>query len=312
MSAFKWADALHFSTQLSGGDIVVEDYYNLNNWGFGALYRFPSSPPAGQPRFYPADVHQNPPISQTLVFGSGPEIYPRYMAFSPRGLHSITPLTHAEDQASPLVNGQYRGKFTHPAAATNNDLLVVWSPGPVNGLNRPVSQPAIDAGLYLVRGGNPVNSVDDLVLIKNDPNYNEAWPRPVLTYKAVYGVDQPNEFPWLPNDGSLHTELPAGTAFGLIGTSSLYKRESAPGYFASNAFDGLDAFNSAANDKDSNWFTQGADAGKYSNSDIWAIRVLAMEPNTHRSYGPHLGQHFFNHFRRECDEFGILIRPEDS
>ena len=28
-------------TQLGNGDLVVADYYNLNNNGFGALYRFP-------------------------------------------------------------------------------------------------------------------------------------------------------------------------------------------------------------------------------------------------------------------------------
>ena len=71
----------HFATQLSNGDFVVEDYYNLNNFGFGALYRFPvaSQPAAGQPRFHPAALGENPPISQTLVFGSGPQIYPRRM-----------------------------------------------------------------------------------------------------------------------------------------------------------------------------------------------------------------------------------------
>ncbi len=91
VSAFKWADAFHFQTQLSNGDIVVEDYYNLNNFGFGALYRLPSKVPAGQSHFYPADLSLNPPISQTLVFNGTPQIYPRYMSFTPRGLHSITP-----------------------------------------------------------------------------------------------------------------------------------------------------------------------------------------------------------------------------
>ena len=313
ISAFKWADALHFATQLSGGDIVVEDYYNLNNWGFGALYRFPSEVPAGEAKFHSAVLAENPPLSQTLVFASGPEIYPRRMHFSPRGLHSITPLTNAEDQAAPLVNGEYRGKFTHPAAAPNNDLLVVWSPGPVNALNRPVNLPAVDAGLYLIHGGDPVNLVSDLTLIKNDPNYNEVWPRPVVPYQALYGIDQPFEFSWLPNNGSVHSELPAGTPYGLVGTSSLYKRESAPGYATDNKFDGLDAFNSSINDGYSNWFTQGADAGKYNNSDIWAIRLLAMEPNAHRSYGPHEGQHFFNHANEKLRILGeIPVRKFDG
>src|SRR6185436_2653834 len=36
--------AHHFMTQLSNGDIVVCRYYNLNNNGFGELYRFPVAP----------------------------------------------------------------------------------------------------------------------------------------------------------------------------------------------------------------------------------------------------------------------------
>ena len=55
---------------------------------------------------------------------------------------------------------------------------------------------------------------------------------------------------------------------------------------ADNTFDGLDAFNTQRERCQQNWFTQGADAGKYSNADIWAVRLVAMEPNAHRSYGP--------------------------
>ncbi len=132
-----------------------------------------------------------------------------------------------------------------------------------------------------------MNSPNGLVLIKNNSQYNEAWPRAVVSYQTVHGVQEPDLIPWLPNDGTLHPELPAGTPYGLVGTSSLYKRESFPGInHASNAYNGLDVFNTSENDHNSNWLWQGADAGKYANSDIWAIRILAMEPNTHRSYGP--------------------------
>jgi hypothetical protein len=309
ISAFKWANAFHFATQLSNEDLVVEDYYNLNNFGFGALYRFPLHPPAGQPRFHSAFLSENPPIDQTLVFQNGPQIYPRYMAFTPRGLYSISRFTNAEDEAAPLINGQRVGKFTHPAAAPQNDLLVVWSPGPVNALSRPVDLPAPDAGLYLIPQGAPVNSPSDLVLIKNDPNYNEVWPRALVTYRAIYGVDEPALLPWLPNDGTQHAALPAGTAYGLVGASSFFKRESFPGYPGvreHDPYNGLDAFNTAQNDANSNWFTQGADAGKYTNADIWAVRILAMEPNTHRSYGPHEGQHFFNHINEKLRILGEI------
>jgi hypothetical protein len=49
--------------------------------------------------------------------------------------------------------------------------------GPRTAVSRPISTPAYDAGLYIARNGGPVESYKDLVLIKNDPDYNEQWPR---------------------------------------------------------------------------------------------------------------------------------------
>ncbi len=289
VSAFLSGQAFHFMTQLSNDDLVVVDYYNLNNNGFGALYRLPIAPPAGTPAFYPAFPEDNPAIAQTVGGGFR---YDFQMAFTPFGFYALTPFTHGNDEAAPVGAGGVRvGKFTQPSAAPGNDLLVVWTPGPANDLDRPTTTPEYDAGLYLVPHGDVVNAPSDLVLIKNDPDYNEAWPRAVVPYRAVHGVDQPDVLPWLPNDGTEEAALPAGTATGLVGTSSLYKRESFPGFVPpwSNTFDGLDAFNTAENGQSSNWEWQGADAGRYDDGDIWAIRLLAMEPNTHRSYGPHGG-----------------------
>ena len=284
ISAFRQAQAFHFMTQLSNHDIIVTDYYNLNNNGFGALYRFPHDPPSGTPPFYSAFPADNPPIDQTVEGGFH---YPFRMPFTPWGMHSISPFTHGNDEAAPKGNGGVRvGKFSHPSAAPNNDLLVVWTPGPANDLNRPTPIPYYDGGIYLIPGGNITNDPSELVKIKNDPQYNEAWPRAVLTYQAVHGISEPALIPWLPNDGTLHAELPAGTPYGLVGTSSLYKRESFPGFVTQNTFDGLDAFNTSENEQSSNWLWQGSDAGKINNAEIWAIRILAMEPNTHRSYGP--------------------------
>jgi hypothetical protein len=300
VSAFRGPQAFHFMTQLSNEDVVVVDYYNLNNNGFGALYRMPVAPPAGTPAFYPAFLAQNPSIDQTIGQGF---LYPFTMPFTPWGMYSITPFTHGLDEAAPVgASGVRVGKFTHPSAAPNNDLLVVWTPGPANDLNRPTTFPYYDAGLYLMPGGDIADSPNDLVLIKNNPAYNEAWPRAVVPYSAVHGVAEPVELPWLPNDGIEHPNLlPAGTAYGLVGTSSFYKRESFPGWVVpwSNTFDGLDVFNTSENEQSSNWNTQGSDAGKYSNSDIWAVRIIAMEAGTHRSYGPNGGpsggQLFYSH-----------------
>lgn len=295
ISAFHEPQSFHFMTQLGDGDIVVVDYYNLNNNGFGALYRLPPSPPPGMPAFHDAFGSDAPSVAYTSGGGHSSGFT---MPFQPRGMRSITPFTHGGDEAAPVgAGGQRVGKFTHPSAAPGNDLLAVWTPGPANDLNRPLTTPYYDAGLYLIPDGETVASPADLVLIKNDPAYNEAWPRAVVPYSAIHGVREPDSLPWLPNDGSLHAALPAGTPFGLVGASSFYKRESFPGQVRSwaNSFDGLDAFNTSENGQSSNWSVQGSDAGKYSNSDIWAVRVLAMEPNTHRSYGPNEGRQFHSH-----------------
>jgi hypothetical protein len=319
ISAFRSGQAFHFMTQLGNGDIVLVDYYNLNNNGFGALYRIPPAPAYPQPAFYSAFPSNNPAIAQTV--GAGYR-YDFKMAFTPRGMYSITPFTTGNDEAAPVgSNGVRVGKFTHPSAAPGNDLLVVWTPGPANDLNRPTTRPYYDAGLYLMRGGNIVTNPSQLVLIKNDPAYNEAWPRAVVPWRAVHGTDEPARLPWLPNDGSAHTELPRGTPHGIVGTSSFYKRESFPGYVVpwSNDYDGLDRFNTAENEQSSNWNWQGADAGKYSNADIWAVRIVALEPNTHRSYGPNSGgiyndgTQYYNHAHERHRILGeIPLRKADG
>ena len=314
LSAFRDGQAFHFMTQLGGGDLVIEDYYNLNNNGFGTLYRTPVEAPPGGPRFFSAFAEDNPPIERTVGAGFP---YPYTIPFTPRGgLYSLAPFTHGDDEAAPVgTDGVRVGKFTHPSAAPNGDLLVAWTPGPANNLDRPTPLPYYDSGLYIIAGGNAIHSPDELVPIKNDPQYNEAWPRAVVPYQRIHGVAAPDQLSWLPDDGNTHAELPAGTPLGLVGTSSLYKRESFPGTVTpwSDTFDGLDSFNTGENGQSSNWGTQGSDAGKYADSDIWAIRIVGMEPHSHRSYGPHAGRAFTSHAEERLRVLGeIPVRKFDA
>ena len=132
------------------------------------------------------------------------------------------------------------------------------------------------------------------------------WPRAVVPYKAIYGVDEPTALPWLPNDGTLTPDLPSGTPYGIVGTSSFYKRESFPGLVSDMSFDGLDAFNTSENYQSGNWNWQGSEAGKYSNDDIFAVRILTLEPTSHRSYGPHEGRHFVSHANERMRVLGEI------
>jgi Hydrazine synthase alpha subunit middle domain len=295
MSPFKIGAAFHFQTQLSDGRIGVLEYYNLNNSGFGTLLAFNATKPAGNAPFGSAIASDasNPLVRRGIWnFDPGHPQYqqPRFTqyAFSPPGLVALTGFTHGEDQAAGLEpDGTWAGKVTHPSAAPHNDVLLVWSPGPVNHLNRPTYLPRPDGGIYLLRGGQALTDHRQLLLVKNDPRYNEMQPRALVPYAAIHGVSAPASLPFLPNDGRLHSALPAGTPHALVGASSFYKRDTAPGSGSSHpSYNGLDVFNTAENDSSSNWFIQGADAGRYSSADIHAVRILGMEAVAHRSYGP--------------------------
>jgi Hydrazine synthase alpha subunit middle domain len=57
----------------------------------------------------------------------------------------------------------------------------------------------------------------------------------------------------------------------------------------------LDPFNTTIDGVSLNWLNQGADAGRYSNDDIHAVRILTTEPNTDRNKGPNSGRTFRSH-----------------
>jgi hypothetical protein len=322
--------AWHFQTQLSDGAIVAEEYYNQTSSGFGSFVKFPPTSPYGK-QFGPANTtdDRNPPLRHGRT-DDGKARLRRY-PFSPFGIESITPFARADEGAADVAErgrriGTRVGKVTHPSAAPDNHLLMVWSVGPVNG-GYTVDRPAVDGGIYMLKGGKAANEPGDLLLIKNDPRYNEQWPRAVVPYKRVHGVEAPKQLAPLANDGKLSKHLPAGTPFGLVGTSSFYKRESYPngivkvgttvGAFAGGAnpsgYEDLDPFNSRDDLASTNWIAQGADAGRYTNADIHAVRVLAMEPNTDRNKGPNSGRTFRSHANERLRILGeIPLRKFDS
>src|SRR5205807_3148770 len=122
-----------------------------------------------------------------------------------------------------------------------------------------------------------------------------------VSYKRIFGVDQPKHLTPLANDGKLSPQLPEGTPFGLVGTSSLYKRESFPNGIVrpgevTATWPGKDKV-PYRNWEEGNWGSQGGDAGLYTNDQVHAIRILAMEPATARRNGAKAGRLFYNHAR---------------
>jgi hypothetical protein len=275
-------DAFHFQSQLSDGTIVVERYYNQNTLGFGTYYTLPPAPADGYASFGPAKNSTDPNLAVLRHNGGG--TYIQNMRFQPFGMKVLTRFTHGSDYAAPPSDPKDPksprvGKVQHPCGAPDNHLLTIWSPGATNNANGPSREP-VHAGIYLIKGGKPIWEPGEMLLIKHDENYNAQWPRPLVPYRRIYGVDQPATLPSLRNDGKLSAYLPEGTPFGLVGSSSFYKRESfprgvvPPGSVTSTG-DPRDAF--AFGNADA-WTAQGSDAGLYSNNEIHAVRILAMEP----------------------------------
>lgn len=313
VSAFEEPSAFHFQTELPNGDLAVVEYYNANNNGFGSIVAFPPAAPEGIPKFGSpvASDPSNPLIERGIWWFS--ETHPshrrpRYKQypFSPYGIYALTEFAHGEDNASSRdQSGGWAGKVTHPSGAPDNHVLLVWTPGPANNLTRPVNTPTYDGGIYLLLDSQPVDDHTELFLIKNDPNYNELQPRALVSYADVYGVEKPVDLPWYANDGSEHRALPEGTPFGLVGTSSFYLRDTSPGK-GRPEYDGLDPFNTSENGASTNWGSQGADAGRYDNSDIHAVRILAMEPTTHLSRGPGGGGSSRGYYNHASERLRIL------
>lgn len=324
-------NAFHFQSQLSDGSIIAEEYYNQNNSGFGAYFKLPPRAADGYSAFGPGwrGDDRNPPLRFGRHYNGKPKLY--RLPFSPYGLESFTRFANNGEGPADYSNLENRssatvGKFTHPSGAPDNHLLTVYTPGPANHQNG-LKKPAIDGGLYLIKSGTPIDEPSQMRLIKNDPNYNEQFPRAVVSYQRIHGIAQPQVIPPLANDGSLSPHLPAGTPFGLVGSSSLYKRETYPdgaviegsvaAKFAdtrdSTGYEGLDPFNTSQNGASLNWFNQGAEAGRYADADIHALRILAMEPTTDRHHGPRSGRLFYSHAHERLRILGeIPVRKFDK
>ena len=147
----------------------------------------------------------------------------------------------------------------------------------------------VDGGIYLIKAGKPIDEPGQMLLIKNDPKYNEQWPRALVPYKRIYGVDEPKRLTPLANDGKL-SPAPAGRDAVRPGrhvepvqARELSQRRRVQGSVTAtfaggndrtNGYRGLDPFNTSENGASLNWFNQGADAGLYTNDDIHAIRIL--------------------------------------
>jgi hypothetical protein len=284
--------AFHFQTQLSDGDVVVGVYYGgVGTQGFCSYVKVPVERTA-YPHFGPAymqDPRNGPAFPPDIP--NRQRIRLARLPFSPLGMQQVTCFADdGDDTAARFTkDGPWVGKVTHPSAAPDNHLLTIWNA-------RPKGDHDVDAGIYLIKSGKPIEEPGQMLRIKHDPKYDAQWPRALVPYQRIHGVKEPRRLTPLANDGKLSPHLPEGTPFGLVGSSSLYKRESFPdGQVAKGSVTGAwpgdkrpIPFDLGGRDPR----YQGGDAGLYNNSDIHAIRIVVQEPTTDRRNGPKAGRLF--------------------
>src|SRR5262245_38504589 len=181
---------------------------------FGAFLTSPAPPPAATPPFLPARYEQK---DQKMYMGdrvAGP------LPFKPYGAEVLTHFIQSHDRPSlsdrKNPKSHHVGRLTQPCGAPDNHLLTVWSGAwspPGGRASQPLShpdEPAMDTGIYLIKEGRPIWEPGAMLLVKNDPKYNEQWPRPLVPYKRIYGVEEPKRHVHR-NDGKQSKHLPEGT-----------------------------------------------------------------------------------------------------
>ena len=273
----------HFQAQLSDGHLVVETYYAATRT-YGSYAKLPIHR-RNYLAFGPANTHD--PRSSHRVEDDGLIAQPLFvgaqltatMPFKPAGMGTLTGFANFAD-ASP---GHDWGQVTHPSGAPDNHLLTAWG----------VAGMPYQSAICLIKSGKPINYPDEMLLIKSDPKYHYMWPRALVPYKRLYGIDEPPNLAAKKAKPSKH--LPHGSPFGLVGTASLYKRESYPrgtvppgkvtAVFPPQG-DQPDPFRGLSG---GNWTFQGAEAGIYGNEDVHAIRIVVTEP---RTWSPDVHQGF--------------------
>ena len=298
----------HYATQLSDGDIVVTLYYNHNNTGLGSLLRFPIDPPGADFTHLSGSPENSPPFIPGSPWQSGASLIP----FARKGQFLLTPqATYGDGEAIPYASAAgywthpsdgrtvtMMGKFTHPAAAPDNDLLVTYTIGGSSTMehvaftNFAATKQMIgkDAGIWLL----PLDSrserrIGDIVtdgsIVVDFPEYHEIMARPVVPYSRIYsvvrsGIDSGGQTTAnaqaTDNSGAKDPRLPAGAPWGLSGAASLYDRETRSlNGMPWNMRDGGGVLSGRSY---LNLAASGADLAIFNNSEIYGVRVLLPAP----------------------------------
>ena len=340
--ATKWS--YHYFTQLSDGDIVVTLYYNRQQTGLGAFDRFPVNPsgPDFVHRFISEGVLGDEMTALPTTWITGNSLNP----FARPGQFRLTPSGGAGDTPMPpYAPEEYfihpvgdrivtmNGRFTHPAAAPDNDLLATYSIGGSSTIsdsryydkNKGATLDSVmkvigkDAGIWLFplepNSTRQIGHIaDDAQIVVDFPEYHEIMARAVVSYQDIYGIARPdpdNLRPPTSNDGGKDPRLPAGAPYGLTGAASMFDRETRS--LNGTPWNMKDGGGAMSGRTYLNLAASGAELAIFDNDEIHGVRILMPVPNIPKDLnkGDEQWIHFQRHHLRILGEYPVR-KPNDN
>lgn len=298
----------HFITQLPNGDVVAAKYYPSFDYGYGVLNKWPVE--IEGPDFSREPIDSSEILREALELSEAEfeTIYPHYddstREFERFGLVNMTPHTTPKDVPAPNRSG----KYSMPSAAGNGDMLLAYSKGYVNWFDAVCKGDVTEggkcerlrSGIYVFEDAetNLIEAPSELKLVIDHEDYNEIWPRAVLPYQDIYGMDKPKIISPIAVTGPQDSRLTQHEAAGLVGASSTYNFEDLDHDQAK--YDPFDA-GSTRETSSGNWLIQGGIAGVFDLNDIYGIRLVGTTPKPytektswHQTNNPELERFLFS------------------
>ena len=333
----------HYFTQLSDGDIVTTLYYNQQQTGLGALERFPVNPPG--PDFVHKQISDGKAgddlagLPDTWKMGNSllPFARPGQFRLTPHagaGDVPMLPYSSSADYFTHPVGDRtitMNGRFTHPAAAPDNDLLTTYTIGGSSTIGSSVYRDTTldavmkvigkDAGIWLIplepNSTRQIGHItDDAQVVVDFPEYHEIMPRAVVSYQDIYGIARPdpdNLRPPTSNDGTKDLRLPAGAPYGLTGAASMYDRETLS--LNGTPWNMKDGGGAMSGRNYMNLAVSGAELAIFDNDEIFGIRILTPVPQIPEDIEPYIRAEkwvgFQRHHLRILGEYPVR-KPDNN
>lgn len=267
---------IHFISQLSNGDVVADVYYNSFDFGYGVIAKFGLGVQNGQFLKQKVSTQSTGTLQEDLSFRN----------FSRPNTWVLTPHTHAADRPAPNQSG----KYAMPSWAPGGDMLVAYSKGYVNDFGAVCTAnntcENLKSGIYLhidaengTQVTDPTNTAQLAPMI-DDVNFNEIWPRAVVSYNTVFGQAAPDIIGDVTKEAT-DKRIGKGEVAAILGTSSMLNRETAVVSLENSQYnkDGIINPSSGREITLGQWVIQGTDVGLYDDSEVYGVRILATPEN---------------------------------